>query len=209
TILVAALLEGSRSLDLTLVTTLDPDPEIAATQQAISDVDWAEISLFHRLQRLPAVPEAPDGAGLTPRGILRLMVERHRMIGTEVFLEAAKPAPITFALSVRAKSGFFRTELRQALAEVFSADEGRFFEPGRLDFGEDLFASDIIEAAMAVEGVQVACLNRFKRVGSGHPDRVVQGFIPIADDEYVLCLNERGNPTRGYFRLTVNGGESG
>ena len=110
---------------------------------------------------------------------------------------------------MRAKPGYFRSEMRQALADVFSADEGGFFEPGRLDFGEDLFASDIIDAAMAVEGVAVACLNRFKRVGSGWPDRSAEGFIPVADDEYVRCLNRRGAPETGYFRLIVNGGEVG
>jgi hypothetical protein len=131
------------------------------------------------------------------------------MIGTEVFVETAKPAPITFTLSVRARAGYFRSELQQSLADVFAADEGGFFEPGRLDFGEDLYASDMIDAAMAVEGVAVACLNRFKRVGSGWPDRTAEEFIPIAEDEYVRCLNVRGQPDKGYFRIIVNGGEVG
>ena len=122
---------------------------------------------------------------------------------------AATPAAITVPLTVRVQPGYFRSALRQALAEVFSAEDGGFFEPGCLDFGDDLFASDIIEAVMAVEGVAVACLNRFKRVGSGWPDRVVEGFIPIEDDEYVRCLNFRGAPQKGYYRLLVNGGEAG
>ncbi|MEM7505603.1 MAG: hypothetical protein AAF415_02570 [Pseudomonadota bacterium] len=204
TILVAALLEDGRSLDDPLH---DPDgPAIGDLPNMLPDLLWAEIVEFHRNERL-ALP--PVNGQLTPRRLLRVMIERHRMLGSEVFLEDAKSAPITFALSVRAKSGFFRTELRQALTDVFSADEGGFFEPGRLDFGQDLFASDIIEAAMAVDGVEVACLNRFKRVGSGWPNRVVEGFIPIADDEFALCLNLRGAPERGFYRLTVNGGEAG
>ena len=204
TILVAALLEDDRQLDSALH---DPDgPQIDDTPNQIEARIWEEIVDFHRNQRL-ALP--PVNGQLTPRRLLRVMIERHRMMGSEVFLETAKAAPITFALSVRAKPGFFRSELRQALAEVFSADEGGFFEPGRLDFGADLFASDIIEAAMAVDGVAVACLNRFKRVGSGWPDRVVEGFIPVDPDEFALCLNRRGDPERGYFRITVNGGEAG
>lgn len=197
TVLVSALLEGDRGLD-------DPLPVPGSGGEA--DVLWQAVEDFHDAQNLPL----PTGPGsFTPRQLLRVVIERRRMIGSEVFLEEAKPASIAFTLSVRAKPGYFRSEMRQALADVFSADEGGFFEPGRLDFGEDLFASDIIEAVMAVDGVAVACLNRFKRVGSGWPDRVAEGFIPVEDDEYLRCMNARGEPKKGYYRLIVNGGEAG
>ncbi len=196
TVLVSALLAGDRALD-------DPLPAPGADMAA--DLLWTRIREFHLDEGLPL----PREGAPTPRRLLRVMIERRRMIGSEVFLEDAKPAAISFTLSIRARPGYFRSEMRQALADVFSADEGGFFEPGRLDFGEDLFASDLIEAAMAVDGVEVACLNRFKRVGSGWPDRVVEGFIPVADDEHLRCLNLRGQPGKGYFRLVVNGGEVG
>ena len=204
TILVATLLDADRKLDDALHS--GPPPTEGDPPSGVSKPLWDEIVEFHRDQRL-SLP--PINETLTPRRLLRVMIERHRMLGSEVFLETAKSAPITFALSVRAKPGFFRTELRQALSDAFSSEEGGFFEPGRLGFGQDLFASDIIEAAMAVEGVAVACLNRFKRVGSGWPDRLAEGFIPIAEDEFALCLNRRGEPESGYFRLSVNGGEVG
>jgi len=197
TILVSTLLEADRDLDTPL-----PDP----VTNAEADRLWRSIRDFH-LDNGLSLP--PAGAPVTPRQLLRILVERRRMIGTEVFVETAKPAPITFTLSVRARAGYISSELRQSLADVFAADEGGFFEPGRLDFGEDLYASDMIDAAMAVEGVAVACLNRFKRVGSGWPDRTAEEFIPIAEDEYVRCLNVRGQPGKGYFRLIVNGGEVG
>lgn len=197
TILVSALLEADRRLDEPL-----PLPE----EGGEADLLWRRIEDFHHHQNIP-LPAA--GGPVTPRHLLRSLIELRRMIGAEVFLEDAKPAAITFTLSIRAKPGYFRSEMKQALADVFSADEGGFFEPGRLDFGDDLFASDIIEAAMAVDGVAVACLNRFKRVGSGWPDRSAQGFIPVEADEYVRCLNNRGEPEKGYFRLIVNGGETG
>ena len=197
TVLVSALLEADRDLDGSLG---DPGTDASAS------LLWQAIETFHRDNGL-ALPTGD--APVTPRRLLRILIERRRMVGTEVFLERAKPAPIAFTLSVRSKPGYFRSELRQALADVFSAGEGGFFEPGRLDFGDDLYASDIIDAAMAIDGVAVACLNRFKRVGSGWPDRAAEGFIPIDDDEYVRCLNVRGDPEKGYFRLIVNGGEAG
>ena len=198
TILVSALLEEDRDLDTKL--------KSGVGAGEVPDLLWQTIIDFHRDNRLP-VPDPMTEP--TPRALLRALIEQRRLVGVEVFLEAAKPAAVTFSLSVRAKPGFFRSELKQALADVFSSDDGGFFEPGRLDFGEDLFASDIIEAAMAVNGVAVACLNRFKRVGSSWPDRAAEGFIPVADDEYIRCLNRRGDQANGYFRITVNGGEAG
>ena len=201
TILIAALLEDDRGLDDPLH--VGPPPLPGGKPSELPELLWREIVDFHRVERL-ALP--PVNEALTPRRILKVMVERYRMVGSEVLLEAAKSAPITFTLSVRVKRGYFRSELKQAIAQVFSSDQGGFFEPGRLGFGEDLFASDIIEAAMAVEGVEVACLNRFKRVGPW-PDRTAAGVIEIADDEFALCLNRRGEPEKGTWRLVVNAGE--
>lgn len=195
TVLIAALLEDDRKLD----DPLDTDSNDASRKL------WNEIVRFHEIEGLA---RPPVNENLTPRRLLRVMIEQFRMVGSEVFLEAAKSAPITFALSVRAKKGYFRSELRQALHQKFTSAQGGFFEPGRLDFGEDLFASDIIEAAMAVEGVEVACLNRFKRVGA-YPDRTAAGVIEIADDEFALCRNDRAKPSDGTYRITVNAGEIG
>lgn len=200
TVLVAALLEDDRQLDDTLLT--GPDP-VDGTGGDRNEALWKEIVEFHRIERL-ALP--PVNKALTPRRLLRVMIEQNRMVGSEVFLETAKSAPITFVLSVRAKKGYFRSELKQALHQLFTSDQGGFFEPGRLGFGEDLFASDIIEAAMALEGVEVACLNRFKRVGA-FPDRTAEGVIEIASDEFALCRNDRATPSDGTYGITVHAGE--
>jgi len=200
TILVAALLEGNKGLDDPLHVGAAPASGIPSE---LNEVLWHKVVVFQRVEEL-ALP--PVNEKLTARRLLRVMIEQNRMVGSEVFLETAKAAAITFALSIRAKKGFFRTELKQALNQVFTSDEGGFFEPGRLAFGEDLFASDIIEAAMAVEGVEVACINRFKRVG-GYPDRTAAGVIEIAEDEFALCENNRAKPQNGTFRITVNAGE--
>ncbi len=200
TILVSALLEDALTLDEPLH---DPLAPVGGVPSRLRPTLWEEILDFHRNYRLET-PVASES--LTGRRMLRGLIERYRMVGSEVFLENATPAAIVLTLSIRAKPGFFRSELKQALAEVFSSDEGGFFEPGRLNFGDDVFASDIIEAVMAVEGVAVACLNRFRRLGP-YPDRTAAGVIEIGDAEFAQCLNQRGAPEKGSYRLVVNGGE--
>ena len=201
TILVAALLEGDRDLDAALHQ--GPAPQPGKKPSKLDQDLWDDIVTFHRIERLPL---PPVNSALTPRRLLRGMIDLNRMIGSEVLLETAKAAPVAIVLSVRAKKGYFRSELKQALEEVFTADQGGFFEPGRLGFGDDLYASDIIEATMAVEGVAVACLNRFKRVGA-YPDRTAAGVIDIADDEYIRCTNDPAHPENGTIRIVVNAGD--
>lgn len=202
TILVSTVQTNNYGLDDVLILGAD-----GTNENGISNDLWAQVQTHHSRLGLPL----PDitAAQVTPRGVLRPLIDTYRMIGTEVFLEAAKPAPVAIILSVRAKSGYFRTEMRQALAQVFSSERGGYFEPGRHGFGEALYASDIIEAAMQVEGVAVACLNGFRRLGRGFVDSTEAGVIEIADDEFIQCLNERGNPDGGRIEITVNGGELG
>ena len=202
TILISSLLEDDLPLDGPLHSGSVTDP---LTPNGLRNELWTQIVDFHKERRLPL---PPVDANLKGRRILRTMIEDYRMIGTEVFLEEAKGAAITLSLSIRAKPGYFRSELKQALAQVFSSDQGGFFEPGRLEFGEALFASDLIEAAMAVAGVAVACLNLFRRVGKGYEDQSADGVIKIEEDEFILCKNDRTQPEKGGMRIVVNGGEA-
>ncbi|MEP3346269.1 MAG: hypothetical protein ABJN34_00140 [Litoreibacter sp.] len=201
-ILIASLLEDGVDMDAAL----HDGPLNAPRPNKLRAELWDQIVAYHSNRNL-ALPRV--GPQLTGRAILRVLIEAYRMIGSEVFLEPARPAPINVTLSIRAKPGFFRSELRQAVAEVFTSDQGGFFEPGRFGFGETVYASDIIETAMQIEGVAVACLNRFRRVGSGFADRSGEGFIPIDIDSYALCESDPHTPEQGVLRITVQGGEVG
>lgn len=203
-ILIAVVLENSLGLDAPLHA--GPPPAAGLAPSALPADLWAAVVDYHRLERIDLPPVSQH---LTARRILTPLIELRRMAGSEVFLEAARTVAIDFALSVRAKPGFFRSELLQAVSQAFSTGPDGFFRVGRFGFGEDIYASDIIEAAMAIEGVEVACLNRFKRAGDVHPDQTAEGFIAIAADEVVACRNQRGAPEFGRYGITVQGGETG
>jgi hypothetical protein len=92
---------------------------------------------------------------------------------------------------------------------VLGRGPGGFFEPGRLRFGEDLHASDLFEAVMAVEGVADTNLLRFQRAGGRFPDRSAEGSIPLQGVEVAVCDNDAAHPERGSFRLTMLEGRRG
>ena len=202
TILISVLLDEARLLDEPLHT----GAEGADWPNGMSQQDWQVIAQWHRDEDLP-LPEITTS--LTRRTILRILVDRYRMIGTEVFLENARQVPLTFALSIKARPGYFRSELKNSVLEVLSTDPGGLFEPGTLGFGEDVYASNIIEAVMQVDGVQTACLNWFKRLGNMWPDQTDAGKIEIAADEIAVCQNAPAAPELGGFTVKVVGGEVG
>ena len=166
------------------------------------------VNNFHFKQGLwPLVwePESPP----TIRTALRFCLDAYRMLGQEVVLEDVLPVGIKMSLSIRVADNFFRSEVRHAVQDALGTGPGGFFEPGRLGFGEDLFAGDIFQVVMSLDGVKNVCLNRFKRFGDHYPDQADTGQIVLEELEIAVCNNDPANPERGFYNLSLHGGRKG
>jgi hypothetical protein len=161
---------------------------------------------FHQRRGLTLV----DLAGSpTIRTVLRPYLDSYRMAGQEVLLQNAVEVGISMSISIQVSRNYFKSELRRAVEQVLSSGPGGFFEPGRLRFGEDLYAGDIFQTLMAVDGVENVCLNRFKRLGQRFADQSGAGQIKLSALEVAICDNNLDDAARGYFRLKLNGGRKG
>ncbi len=167
---------------------------------------WDDITLFHA-QR--AIPLPKRDVHPTIRSVLRPYLDNYRMLGQEVQLVPAEEVGIQISLSVQVAPNYFQSEIRRALERALGNNTGGFFEPGRLRFGEDLWASDLFEQLMQLDGVENLCLNRFKRIGAHYNDRSEQGHIPLSGLEVAVCDNDRQRPERGYYYLRLRGGRRG
>jgi hypothetical protein len=166
-----------------------------------------DVERVHRRNYLPLPlwePEKP-----TLRTLLHPYLDTFRMVGQEVVLQDAEPVGIKMFLSIRVRDHFFRSEIRHAVQQVLGTGPGGFFEPGRLDFGEHVYASDIFQTLMALDGVDNVCLNRFKRFGDQYPDQANTGEIALEGLEVAVCDNDPGHPERGFFNLKLSGGRRG
>lgn len=190
--------------------TLDPDPDGAPPEGYDEDLQ-REIVSFHEsiglepLNLLPLPPDSPP----SPRMILRPYIDAFRMAGQEVVMQDPVHVGIYLSISARVAVNFFQSEMRHAIDQVLGPGPAGFFEPGRRGFGEDLYASDVIEALMGLDGIEHVCLNRFKRIGSQYPDRVDAGFIPLDGLEVAVCDNDADKPAMGFYRLKLHGGRKG
>jgi len=193
---------------------LDPDPDGPA-QIKYSEELKSKIVNFHERVGLTPPPNLKsssspsDSSQPSIRMILRPYIDAFRMAGQEVVLQDPLYIGIYMSMSVRVASNFFQSEMRHAITQKLGHGPAGFFEPGRLGFGEDLYASDVIEALMSLDGIEHVCLNRFKRIGSQFPDRTGAGFISLDGLEVAVCNNEADEPEMGYYRLKLHGGRRG
>lgn len=145
----------------------------------------------------------------TIRTILQPFIETFRVSGQEVVLQDAIPAGIIISLSVQVANTYFQSEIKNAVEQALGTGPGGFFEPGNLQFGEDLYASDLYQLLMALDGVENVCINRFKRFGSQYPDQMATGRIVLGDLELAVCDNDPAKPERGYVNIMLHGGRKG
>ena len=183
---------------------LDSDTSLSGYSEDLKD----SIMNFHERVGLVA-PDLETTPLPSLRMILRPYIDAFRMVGQEVILQDPRYVGIYMAISIKIGVNHFQSEIRHAIAQVLGHGPDGFFAPGRHGFGEDLYSSDVIQALMALDGVENVCLNRFKRIGSQYPDRVEAGFIALDGLEVALCDNDAGDPARGYYRLTFHGGRRG
>lgn len=176
-----------------------------------SDAIWAATEAFHGGHGFAGaplyLPERSDQPSV--RAVLYPYLEAYRMVGQEVVLEEAIEVGIQMVLSIQVDADYFQSEIRHAVEQSMGTGPGGFFAPGRLRFGEDLWASDIYQDLMALNGVDNVCLNRFKRLGDRFPDQAASGRIVLEGLEVAICDNDPARPERGFFTLMLRGGRKG
>lgn len=169
--------------------------------------DVAEaVERFHRERSLP-VPDLSED--VTPRRVVDPYLESYRMAGQETVLQDAEPVGISLGVTLLVAPEYFRSEVRREALRALGNGPGGFFEAGRRRFGEDLYASDVIEALLELPGVENVCLTRFKRVGRQYPDRSARGRIPLDELEIAVLENDPDRAERGFVLLSLNGGRRG
>jgi hypothetical protein len=129
-------------------------------------------------------------------------------------IEAPRLVALDLALSVCVAPGHLRSAVKAALLAVFSARERidgaeggtGFFHPDRWTFGQSVYASAVIAAAMQVPGVTWVAAERFQR--QGEPDRgeLKRGLIELGRLEIARLDNDPDAPTHGRLDLIVHGG---
>jgi len=203
-------------------------------QRAVTEADYAEVA-----QRHPEVQHAVGSLRWTGswhtmfvtvdrkggRSVdaafsetLAAFLEHFRLAGYDLRIEGPIFVPLDIVMTVCVQPGFLASNVKAALLEVFSnrdLPDGRsgFFHPDNFTFGQPVYLSRIVAAAMAVPGVawvdteEVASKpNRFRRWGQVSRDEWKEGLITMERLEIARLDNDPSQPENGKFDFHMQGG---
>jgi hypothetical protein len=143
---------------------------------------------------------------------IRRFVERFRMAGYDLEVDAPRFVSLEIELFVCVKPEYFRSEVKAALLQVFSSQrlaDGRMglFHPDRFTFGQTVYLSPLIAAAQAVPGVQSVRALHFQRQDQPDPAPLRAGKLEMARLEIARLDNNPNFPEHGIFSLRMGGGK--
>lgn len=147
---------------------------------------------------------------------LRLHLERYRLAGQDVEIDAPHFVSLDVAMTVCVKPGYFRSDVKQALLIRFSnrrLPDGRrgFFHPDNFTFGQPVYLSEVIATVMDVTGVQWVDItgdaHRFQRWGELPRGEVEAGLIKMERLEIARLDNDPSLPENGKLEFFMEGGQ--
>ncbi|GAA0289129.1 putative baseplate assembly protein [Rhodovulum strictum] len=197
-------------------------------ERAVTEADYGEMARRHPdVQRAVATfrwnghghtvfvtVDRFGGRPVTPefRAELAEFLERYRMAGYDLQIDAPRFVALEIALFVCAAPDHFRSEIRRELLQVLSTQRlpgGRtgLFHPDNFSFGDPVWLSRIHAAAMGVTGVSSVKATLFRRRGTTSAKPLEDGVIRMGRLEIAQCENDRNFPERGALTITMGGGK--
>jgi hypothetical protein len=150
------------------------------------------------------------------RADVRNFLEPLRMSGFDLELEAPIFVPLDIAFTVHVAAGYFQSDVKEALLEKFSnrdlPDGSRgFFHPDNFTFGQPVYLSRMVAAAMQVPGVLWVDTtdkppNRFQRFGETTHGEIEAGKIEMARLEIARLDNDPNEAENGRIQFFMEDG---
>ncbi|QAU23610.1 putative baseplate assembly protein [Dyella sp. M7H15-1] len=135
-----------------------------------------------------------------------------RMMGTDLAVEGAVMVGLQITLQICVDPAYFQGDVYAALMRVFITGNQCNGQTGLLNasqftFGEMVYASPLIAAAQAVDGVLSASLTTFTRMDNPWVNGVAQGYLGLGPLEIACCDNDPDHLDHGLFTLQMDGGK--
>lgn len=143
---------------------------------------------------------------------LRRHLERFRMAGYDLDVNAPIYVPLDVALHVCVNPGYFRADVLHAVQRALSSGvlaDGTLgvFHPDNFTFAQDVYLSRVVAAAQAVEGVDAVRADTFQRLIHPDPTTLDQGVVAIGALEIAQLANDPNFPERGRLAISAGGGK--
>ncbi len=142
---------------------------------------------------------------------LQTFLDRFRLAGYDLEIDAPHFVALDIALTVCAAPGYVRSDVRQSLLTAFSnrnlPDGGHgFFHPDNFTFGQPVYLSRVVAAAMGVPGVVWVQPTRFQRWREEPHGELDAGRTTFGRLEIARLDNDPSAPENGRIEFLMQGG---
>jgi hypothetical protein len=139
-------------------------------------------------------------------------LERYRMAGHDLNFKDPVFVSLQLELQVCVSRDYFRSDVEQALLEIFNSGvrangQPGLFHPDNFSFGQTLYLSPYYAIARQVRGVSSVQITRFTRQGDDDQKPLNDGFMSLGELEIARLDNNPNFPEHGVFKLTMLGGK--
>ncbi|HEY3268744.1 MAG TPA: putative baseplate assembly protein [Armatimonadota bacterium] len=141
---------------------------------------------------------------------MRAFLEPFRLAGHDVEVEAPLFVPLDVALDVCAAPGHFPADVKRALLDALGGrdlPDGRrgFFHPDNFTFGQTVYLSQLVAAAMRAPGVAWVDVTRFQRWGRTARGERQAGRLTLGRLEIAQMANDPSLPENGRLEIEMKG----
>lgn len=142
---------------------------------------------------------------------LRAFLEPFRTMGHDLEIQAPRLVALDILLTCTIGEDELNSAVRKLLLERFSSGEygdGQrgYFHPDNLSFGQSVFASRLVAAAMEVAGVVDVVVDRLQRLGADDVTPLDKGYLSVGALEIARVDNDPNRPEQGRIDFDVRGG---
>ncbi len=143
---------------------------------------------------------------------LGAFLERFRLAAQDVAIEAPIFVPLDIILDVQVAEDYFANNVQQELQTFTFSNkilpDGKlgFFHPDNFSFGQPVYLSQVITAAMQVPGVVSVNPQRFQRWGKPPQNELETGEINFGRLEIGILDNHPSAPQNGRISFEMSGG---
>ncbi|ALF52888.1 hypothetical protein ACX27_08510 [Nostoc piscinale CENA21] len=214
---------------------LDAPQAFRVQQRAVTEEDYARVAERHPEVQKAAATRRWTGSWYTifitvdrksGKSVdaefeqeLRQFLEKYRMAGYDLEVDAPRFVPLDILFSVCVKPGYFANDVKADLLQAFSNQDlanGQrgFFHPDNFTFGQPVYLSQLIATAMAIPGVQwvdvsnqPSKLHRFQRWGQAANGELEASEIRFGRLEIARLDNDPNAPENGRIDFLMEGGQ--
>ncbi len=181
---------------------------VPGVQRSVGRRRWAGSWYVHEVVVDPDTARSDDPAVDVAR-----LLEVRRMAGVDVTVSRPVYVPLHIELVACLAPGHVAADIEVRLQDVLSSRSlpggaRGLFHPDRFTFGQPLYVSDLVAAAMAVPGVVWVDVTRFERMGdpaTATAANLGAGRISVGGREVLRCDSDPNDPEAGRVDVVIGG----